>query len=146
MSLEAWGDEGDCDPLEAARDKGWIDPVDVSKAMRDVWNERDRQVNEEGATDATDDAYVRGELVVAAMCYGTNAVTVARLIADGVPREQIDRLSERAGMPGMWPWSRDWWKPKGARRNLVRAAALMIAEIERLDRVAAKVADASDAA
>jgi hypothetical protein len=27
-----------------------------------------------------------------------------------------------------------WWKPKDRRRDLVRAAALIIAEIERLDR------------
>ena len=31
-------------------------------------------------------------------------------------------------------WSRDWWKPKNRRHDLVRAAALLIAEIERLDR------------
>lgn len=40
----------------------------------------------------------------------------------------------------LWPWDREWWKPKDRRRNLVRAAALLIAEIERLDRAEDKEA------
>jgi hypothetical protein len=36
----------------------------------------------------------------------------------------------------LWPWSKDWWKPKTPRRDLVRAGALSLAEIERLDRAA----------
>jgi len=30
-------------------------------------------------------------------------------------------------------WAREWWKPKDRRRDLIRAAALIVAEIERLD-------------
>jgi hypothetical protein len=37
-----------------------------------------------------------------------------------------------------WPWEDKWWKPKDRRRDLVRAGALIVAEIERLDRLAAK--------
>ena len=37
-------------------------------------------------------------------------------------------------IPKVWPWPDGAWKPKNARRDLVRAAALIIAEIERLDR------------
>ena len=42
------------------------------------------------------------------------------------------------GVPNFWPiaWEDKWWKPKNPRRDLVRAAALIIAEIERLDRKA----------
>ena len=40
-----------------------------------------------------------------------------------------------------WPWSLDWWKPKDPRRDLVRAGALIVAEIERLDRQPARGAD-----
>lgn len=36
----------------------------------------------------------------------------------------------------LWPWDDDSFKPKDPRRNLVRAAALIIAEIERMDRAA----------
>jgi len=35
-----------------------------------------------------------------------------------------------------WPWAEKWWKPKNERRDLVKAAALILAEIERLDRAA----------
>jgi hypothetical protein len=38
----------------------------------------------------------------------------------------------------LWPWSVQWWKPKDRRRDLVRAGALIVAEIERLDRAAAR--------
>jgi hypothetical protein len=43
----------------------------------------------------------------------------------------------------IWPWDRKWWKPKDRRRDLVRAGALILAEIERLDRAAAKTSGAS---
>ncbi|MNC99215.1 hypothetical protein D3C83_174210 [compost metagenome] len=33
-----------------------------------------------------------------------------------------------------WPWEGCWWKPTGRRRDLVKAGALILAEIERLDR------------
>ncbi|PCB37801.1 hypothetical protein CJT89_33510, partial [Pseudomonas aeruginosa] len=33
-----------------------------------------------------------------------------------------------------WPWDEQWWKPSTARRDLVKACALALAEIERLDR------------
>lgn len=58
---------------------------------------------------------------------------------DGLERYQAD------GMPDAWPttWAEDWWKPKNPRRDLVRAAALLIAEIERLDRAALKTPNAN---
>lgn len=34
-----------------------------------------------------------------------------------------------------WPWDKKWWNPKDPRRDLIRAAALIVAEIERLDRL-----------
>ncbi len=35
---------------------------------------------------------------------------------------------------GHWPWSQGDWKPGTPRRMLVKAGALILAEIERLDR------------
>ena len=35
-----------------------------------------------------------------------------------------------------WPWAAEWWKPGLRRRNLVKAGALILAELERLDRAA----------
>ncbi|MGA4817142.1 hypothetical protein ACPA9J_29995 [Pseudomonas aeruginosa] len=35
-----------------------------------------------------------------------------------------------------WPWDEQWWKPTTVRRDMVKACALALAEIERLDRTA----------
>ena len=53
-----------------------------------------------------------------------------RLLAlAGVPRYA------KAGWPELfWPWRRPRFRPGGPRDNLVRAGALILAEIERLDR------------
>ena len=40
--------------------------------------------------------------------------------------------------PSMWPWTSEWWKPSTRRRMLVKAAALILSEIERLDRAASR--------
>lgn len=119
MSYEVWGDNDD-DRFEAAREEGWLDPTDLSRALIDVMNERDRQWNEEGWTPKHDDKHDRGELARAAICYADPLNT------------------ERETPPAKWPWDPSWWKPKDRRRDLVRAAALILAEIERLDRLAAK--------
>ena len=36
--------------------------------------------------------------------------------------------------PTTWPWDAKWWRPGSYRRRLVKAAALIVAEIERFDR------------
>ena len=36
--------------------------------------------------------------------------------------------------PLYWPWDAKWWNPGNYRRRLVKAAALIVAEIERFDR------------
>jgi hypothetical protein len=40
------------------------------------------------------------------------------------------------GTPLFWPWEASWFKPSTARRDLIKAGALILAEIERLDRAA----------
>ena len=40
--------------------------------------------------------------------------------------------------PATWPWDWKWWKPTNPRRDLVKAAALILAEIDRIDRAALK--------
>ncbi len=98
-----------------------------SGAFGDVLDERLRQVMEEGWTPEHDDQHSTGQLARAAACYALSGGGVSRsLWPDGPP----------AGSTLFWPWSARWWKPKDARRDLVRAAALLIAEIERIDRAA----------
>lgn len=88
-------------------------------AINDVIAERQRQVEAEGWTPEHDDTHARGEMAEAAGSYAIKAAYT---------------LNGRSYWPHHWPWHMDWWKPKNPRRDLVRAAALIIAEIERLDR------------
>lgn len=99
----------------------------ISKAERDVLAERRRQVSEEGFTPERDDAYARGELAQAAGCYALGPKLVP-----------IDGRCAESARPAWWPWDRAWWKPRGRRADLVRAGALILAEIERLDRAEAR--------
>ena len=82
--------------------------------------ERRRQIEIEGWTPESDDAYVGGELAIAAACY-----------VDGPGK--VDQNTA----PPRWPWLPIWWKPRTRREDLVRAGALIAAEIDRLDRLAA---------
>lgn len=88
----------------------------VSSAIKDVIAERERQISAEGWTPEHDDQHMHFEMAVAAACY---------IMADDDPRADI---------PELWPWSPRWWKPTTPRRDLVKAGALVIAEIERIDR------------
>lgn len=97
-------------------------PEPTSGPMRHAVNavlaERLRQVTTEGWTPAHDDKHSSGDLSKAAGCYA--------LFSEAFPDE--------GKPPPQWPWAREWWKPKDCRHDLVRAAALLIAEIERIDR------------
>lgn len=129
MSYEVWG-EPDESPFEAAIEAGWIDPDDLSVAMRDVIDERERQETTEGWTAEHDDRHGNGEMAAAAAAYALHD------IQGGWFRKWHGTI---------WPWSAEWWKPKDRRRDLVRAAALIVAEIERLDRRAASSGGSSPA-
>lgn len=94
-------------------------------AAQDVLTERQRQVTAEGWTPEHDDGHGAGELALAASCYA--AISSTKL--NGVPS-----LYEDDYPPPNWPWHSEWWKPADARRMLVKAGALILAEIERLDR------------
>lgn len=98
--------------------------VDI-KAAADVLAERQRQIMQEGWEPSHDDEHGGGELALAAASYAHIA---------SVPVESRNP----AGIPPMWPWSPEWWKPTTPRRDLVKAAALILAEIERLDRAASR--------
>lgn len=99
---------------------------DMSPALVDVIAERRRQVEKEGWTPEHDDQHCDGSLREAAAVYAFYA---------GHP----NRGSAR-GLWSMWPrkWSAGWYKPTSTRRDLVKAAALLLAELERLDRADAR--------
>lgn len=96
------------------------DPV-VTEATADVLAERRRQIEKEGWTPEHDDEHSEGQMASAAACYAL----ASYLGNDWSPAEH-------------WPWDAEWWKPSDRRRNLVKAAALILAEIERLDRAKGK--------
>lgn len=105
-----------------------------SKALADVVAERRRQQVSEGWTEEHDDRHVEGQMAKAASCYADTTPIMVPVVSEGYDGE----YRQTGEMPRGWPWNSYWWKPKDRRRNLVRAAALIIAEIERLDRAAAK--------
>lgn len=85
-----------------------------------IMAERRRQKEEEGYTLADDDRYTADELVRAAACY-------------------LEAESDNVPMLRGWPWKRKEWKPADRIRNLVRAGALVAAEIDRLQRLAGRL-------
>lgn len=91
--------------------------------IEEIAAERRRQVEAEGWTPEHDDEHLNAEMAAAALCYVQSA-----LCENGKPKSPL------RGVPGFWPWDDAWWKPRGPRRDLIRAAALIVAEIERLDR------------
>lgn len=102
----------------------------VTPAAADVLAERQRQVTAEGWSPKHDDQYKNTELAFAASCYAFHAAAASwDLEDDGIPYDSHPA-------PKQWPWDPSWWKPTDARRDLVKAGALILAEIERLDRAA----------
>lgn len=92
--------------------------------------ERARQINTEGWSTNHDDNHVEGDLANAAACYAADRrVFKAELLA-GRGYETYWSYGD------LWPWADKWWKPKDRRHDLIRAGALIVAEIERLDRAA----------
>lgn len=125
MSYEAWGEPEDS-RFDAASEAGWLDPTDLSKALIDVMNERNRQWDEEGFTPEHDDRHNEGQIAYAAATY-------AAFGGDN------DHDRHHGGFWKVtWPWGDEWWKPTDRRRDLVKAGALILAEIERLDRAEAR--------
>jgi hypothetical protein len=112
----------------------------LTKAAQDVLAERQRQIDAEGWTPEHDDEHANGEMAMAAACYAAHS-SVWQAIEYTTVRDKpglAQRLVTAQQFVGrMWPWGRAGWNPKDDRRNLVRAAALLLAEIERLDRAAA---------
>ncbi|WP_321929412.1 ead/Ea22-like family protein [Burkholderia cenocepacia] len=88
-------------------------------AIRDVIYERRRQIEVERMETGNDDQYTDGELPEAAVAYALSAA--------GWDHDTAAQY---------WPssWAGCWFKPITPRRDLVKAAALILAEIERIDR------------
>lgn len=97
--------------------------TETTGVIEEIAAERKRQISNEGWTPEHDDLHSNGQLALAASCYASQS----SLLQDALCYDQTQT-------PKLWPWQPKWWKPKNPRRDLIRAAALIIAEIERLDR------------
>lgn len=93
----------------------------LTPAARDVLAERKRQISAEGWTPESDDRYAEGVMSDAAGCYALHAFFAE---------------APTSSPPAWWPWADHWWKPTTPRRDLEKAGALILAEIERIDRAA----------
>lgn len=84
------------------------------ESVFEIASERRRQIQGEGYTPEVDERYVSGELALAAAAYTLG-------ISDGRP-------------PSIWPWGAAAWKPSTRERDLVKAGALILAELCRIKR------------
>lgn len=109
-----WGAEARIRELEA--EVSSLRAASIPTAAIDILAERRRQVEAEGWSPSHDDEHAHEEIARAAACYA-------------LPQGRRWAITE-----GLWPWDRAWWKPGDRRRDLVKAGALIVAEIERLDR------------
>ncbi|WP_300747472.1 hypothetical protein [Pseudomonas sp.] len=100
------------------------DLLSSGSALGDVHLERLRQIDVENRSPVDDDDYSLGQLAYAAAGYAQGSV----------PAQQVQDCLR----PSYWPWHPRWWKPGSPRRMLVKAGALILAEIERIDRLASK--------
>lgn len=93
----------------------------ASGVILEIAAERRRQVEALGYTPERDDGYVKQEMARAGAALA---------------------IAERHPQGRLWPWGFDSFKPRTHRENLIRAAALLVAEVERLDRAEAKAPSA----
>ena len=80
-----------------------------------IIEERSRRIQEEGWTTEHDAQWTDGELVQAAIVYAKQGYDWGH-----------------TQLPTIWPWHQQWLKPKDRLANLIRAGALIAAEIDRL--------------
>ena len=104
-------------------------------AIGSIAAERARQQSVEKFWPDADDQWRLGDLACAAAAYAV--ASVAHRVDTGIGNGE---MMITAGM--LWPFELAGFKPTTARRDLVKAGALIVAEIERLDRMAASASEA----
>lgn len=123
-----------------------------------IGEERQRQIEVEGWTGDHDAKHQNGDLANAAGCYvayalsrimeeanHTNQSPLAKFVVYDFGESDFlvnsgdrgDRRVRKAGWKEWWPWDRKWWKPSqdDQVKNLIKAGALIAAEIDRLQNI-----------
>lgn len=103
------------------------------RALCDVVAERRRQIGVEGWTAEHDDKHARGEMARAAACYALSHQI-----------RNYRSIGHTSYLMDLWPWGHEWWKPTPDNRirELAKAGALILAEIEREYRMQKRAAKA----
>lgn len=97
--------------------------ISIKTGIELITEERKRQIEVEGFTTQYDSKYAKDELAKAALCY----VTPSEI-------RKLDNSGD--GTPENWPWKCCWKpSPKNRVRELVKAGALIAAEIDRLNNI-----------
>jgi hypothetical protein len=118
FTVEDMGSEGQLVKWHSALAAAAMRRSERSLGINAIAEERRRQVEKEGWTPEHDDEHERCELWRAARSYLVFAYA-----------------GERDDIPVGWPWDEDDWKPsEDPIRNLVKAGALIAAELDRLFR------------
>lgn len=106
----------------------------VNKALIDVLKERVEQVEKHDYDDVHDDKYLNAQLTRAGVHYA--AAAASAIMLKDKSYAGLTPLTVQTGFD--WPWPLSFWKTGPIRKMLIKAAALIIAEIERIDRIEAK--------
>lgn len=101
----------------------------TTQALADVIAKRDSMT---GAANwqAVEDGYAQGQLAASGGCYALNA--------SGAIARGKDLTGDLAPPAYLWPLAKEDYTPTTVRADLVEAAARILGEIERLDRMAAQ--------
>lgn len=87
-----------------------------------ISRERKRQILNERRGPRDDMQYKDEELLRAAICYAMSSLD--------------DDRGASVDLAEFWPFGHKWWKPRSREENLVRAGALIAAELDRMRNVA----------
>lgn len=104
----------------------------MRQVIEEIAAERQRQIEEEGYDPKHDELHFEWELSLAAVCYAApeHIYVYRRTPGQTTPAQHT--------FQDPWPWRKedvDKREKHGHRKKLVIAAALLVAEIERLDRL-----------
>jgi hypothetical protein len=96
----------------------------MSTGIELIAAERQRQIEVERFDVINDNGYENDDLAVAAAIYA-------------LPDFNRQRVTARHPVPFLWPFADEWWKPtpNDRIRELVKAGALLAAEIDRLQNI-----------
>lgn len=103
----------------------------MKTGSQQIADERERQISQEGWTVENDALHTERELLCAASAYQQSAM-------QNTGNAPISSVMRRYIVNMFWPvtWNPDWFKPSNPIRDLVKAGALIAAEIDRLQRAA----------